>query len=209
MNTPCGQYLVKWLTATKLFKAQGAPSAQMLAVKKMLYELWFELYHRGGGGRADDSCAFEHVFVGEIGQTKDRTGKEVKGSKLHTSSLRSVAFGSVCLTDIVDTFGLQCTTGSTSMLRKRRESWITRDTSSRGAVAGAVGESDRLLVCSCSGLLFSLTDLGDRSGIRDDNSEEQVHTLQFEWHGVYKEMGTSIIGASPGPVFPLFFCDFQ
>jgi poly(U)-specific endoribonuclease len=93
MNTPCGQYLVKWLTATKLFKAQGAPSAQMLAVKKMLYELWFELYHRGGGGRADDSCAFEHVFVGEVGQTKDRTGKEVKGSKLHTSSLRSVAFG--------------------------------------------------------------------------------------------------------------------
>lgn len=48
-------------------------------MKKMLYELWFELYHRGGGGRADDSCAFEHVFVGEIGQTKDRTGKEVKG----------------------------------------------------------------------------------------------------------------------------------
>jgi hypothetical protein len=40
-----------------------------------------ELYHRGGGGRADDSCAFEHVFVGEIGQTKDRTGKEVKGSE--------------------------------------------------------------------------------------------------------------------------------
>jgi poly(U)-specific endoribonuclease len=32
-----------------------------------------------------------------------------------------------------------------------------------------------------------------RGGPRDDNSEEQVHTLQFEWHGVYKEMGTSII----------------
>jgi hypothetical protein len=27
--------------ATRLFKAAGAPSAQALAIKKMLYELWF------------------------------------------------------------------------------------------------------------------------------------------------------------------------
>mmetsp|Transcript_3736 Transcript_3736/g.10032 ORF Transcript_3736/g.10032 Transcript_3736/m.10032 type:complete len:480 (-) Transcript_3736:172-1611(-) len=36
---------------------------------KLLHKIWFELYHRSRGGRADSS-GFEHVFVGEIKDDK-------------------------------------------------------------------------------------------------------------------------------------------
>jgi poly(U)-specific endoribonuclease len=32
---------------------------------QLLHKIWFELYHRSHGGRADSS-GFEHVFVGEV-----------------------------------------------------------------------------------------------------------------------------------------------
>ncbi|KAI3374765.1 hypothetical protein L3Q82_021322 [Scortum barcoo] len=41
--------------------------------KKQLYDIWFRLYHRDRSG-GEDSCGFEHVFVGET-----KRGQEVIG----------------------------------------------------------------------------------------------------------------------------------
>ncbi|KAM9844520.1 uridylate-specific endoribonuclease C [Aulostomus maculatus] len=41
--------------------------------KKQLYDIWFRLYHRERSG-GEDSCGFEHVFVGET-----KFGREIMG----------------------------------------------------------------------------------------------------------------------------------
>uniref|UniRef100_A0AAQ4R9B7 Uridylate-specific endoribonuclease n=1 Tax=Gasterosteus aculeatus aculeatus TaxID=481459 RepID=A0AAQ4R9B7_GASAC len=41
--------------------------------KKQLYDIWFRLYHRDKSG-GEDSCGFEHVFVGET-----KFGQEIMG----------------------------------------------------------------------------------------------------------------------------------
>nr|XP_055046858.1 poly(U)-specific endoribonuclease-C-like [Misgurnus anguillicaudatus] len=41
--------------------------------KKQLYDIWFKFYNRGKTG-GNDSCGFEHVFVGEV-----KFGKEIMG----------------------------------------------------------------------------------------------------------------------------------
>ncbi|MEE6477501.1 hypothetical protein FKM82_011539 [Ascaphus truei] len=41
--------------------------------KSQLYGIWFQLYTREGG-RGNDSCGFEHVFVGESKRGKDIMG---------------------------------------------------------------------------------------------------------------------------------------
>ncbi|MBN3322003.1 ENDUC protein, partial [Atractosteus spatula] len=57
------QYLVS--------KKQASPN--MAEFKKQLYDIWFRLYHRDRSG-GEDSCGFEHVFVGET-----KYGKEIMG----------------------------------------------------------------------------------------------------------------------------------
>uniref|UniRef100_A0AAV2JW68 Uridylate-specific endoribonuclease n=2 Tax=Knipowitschia caucasica TaxID=637954 RepID=A0AAV2JW68_KNICA len=43
---------------------KGQSSSNTMDFKKQLYNIWFRLYHRERGG-GQDSCGFEHVFVGE------------------------------------------------------------------------------------------------------------------------------------------------
>jgi poly(U)-specific endoribonuclease len=46
----------------------------VIGFKKLLYKIWFELYSRSRNGKKDSS-GFEHVFVGEVKETKDVNGK--------------------------------------------------------------------------------------------------------------------------------------
>eukprot|EP00850_Spirogloea_muscicola_P021750 SM000260S09946 [mRNA] locus=s260:94241:96342:- [translate_table: standard] len=68
-GTPPVQYLYHYLAA------KGLAPQDPGQFKAMLLRLWFALYGRNGGMRS--SCAFEHVFVGEIKQGEH--GKEVNG----------------------------------------------------------------------------------------------------------------------------------
>ncbi|KAJ9069762.1 hypothetical protein DSO57_1015258 [Entomophthora muscae] len=56
-QTKPGQYLHQYLVAKRL--CSGDP----ITFRRMLYDIWFKLYRRGG---KNDSSAFEHVFLGEI-----------------------------------------------------------------------------------------------------------------------------------------------
>jgi len=51
------KYLRKYLVA------KGLAPKENVAFKKFLYGIWFTLYRRG---TRNDSCGFEHVFVGEL-----------------------------------------------------------------------------------------------------------------------------------------------
>ncbi|XP_039871656.1 poly(U)-specific endoribonuclease-C [Simochromis diagramma] len=57
------QYLVK----------KGMSPSDLGQFKRQLYDIWFRLYHRDRSG-GEDSCGFEHVFVGEA-----KYGKEIMG----------------------------------------------------------------------------------------------------------------------------------
>ncbi|KAJ4951042.1 hypothetical protein NE237_027874 [Protea cynaroides] len=59
-RTPPIKYLHKYLSS------RGTVSEDYQDFKRMLKDLWFELY--GRGGTSGSSSAFEHVFVGEIKQ---------------------------------------------------------------------------------------------------------------------------------------------
>ncbi|KAJ3581986.1 hypothetical protein NHX12_016014 [Muraenolepis orangiensis] len=52
---------------------EGRSSSDPERFKRQLYDIWFRLYHRGRSGR-EDSCGFEHVFVGET-----KLGREIMG----------------------------------------------------------------------------------------------------------------------------------
>lgn len=52
---------------------KGQSPADPRQFKKQLYEIWFRLYHRDRNG-GEDSCGFEHVFVGET-----KYGQEIMG----------------------------------------------------------------------------------------------------------------------------------
>ncbi|XP_053506587.1 uridylate-specific endoribonuclease C-like [Ictalurus furcatus] len=43
---------------------KGKASSDVAQFKKQLFDIWFKLYHRGRSG-GENSCGFEHVFVGE------------------------------------------------------------------------------------------------------------------------------------------------
>ncbi|XP_054611688.1 poly(U)-specific endoribonuclease-C-like isoform X2 [Dunckerocampus dactyliophorus] len=55
-----------------LIKKRQSPPA-VTQFKKQLYDIWFRLYHRERSG-GEDSCGFEHVFVGET-----KFGQEIMG----------------------------------------------------------------------------------------------------------------------------------
>eukprot|EP00066_Takifugu_rubripes_P025201 XP_011614467.1 PREDICTED: poly(U)-specific endoribonuclease-C-like [Takifugu rubripes] len=59
--------------AHKYLVRKGQASSDPLQFKKQLYDIWFRLYHRDRSG-GEDSCGFEHVFVGET-----KNGQEVMG----------------------------------------------------------------------------------------------------------------------------------
>uniref|UniRef100_A0A3B1J395 Uridylate-specific endoribonuclease n=1 Tax=Astyanax mexicanus TaxID=7994 RepID=A0A3B1J395_ASTMX len=48
-------------------------SADVALFKKQLFDIWFKLYHRDKSG-GEDSCGFEHVFVGETKYRKEIMG---------------------------------------------------------------------------------------------------------------------------------------
>ncbi|XP_041847575.1 poly(U)-specific endoribonuclease-C-like [Melanotaenia boesemani] len=52
---------------------KGQSPSDPAQFKKQLYDIWFRLYHRDRSG-GEDSCGFEHVFVGET-----KFGKEIMG----------------------------------------------------------------------------------------------------------------------------------
>ncbi|XP_060746025.1 poly(U)-specific endoribonuclease-C-like [Tachysurus vachellii] len=53
--------------------SKGQASPDVAQFKKQLFDVWFKLYHRDRSG-GEDSCGFEHVFVGET-----KYGKEIMG----------------------------------------------------------------------------------------------------------------------------------
>ncbi|XP_072529183.1 uridylate-specific endoribonuclease C [Salminus brasiliensis] len=53
--------------------SKGQASSDVAQFKKQLFDIWFKLYHRDRSG-GEDSCGFEHVFVGE-----SKYGKEIMG----------------------------------------------------------------------------------------------------------------------------------
>lgn len=63
MKTRCIKYLHKYL------QAKGKADKDKNIFKRQLYKIWFSLYRRG---TRNDSCGFEHVFVGEL-----RSGKVI------------------------------------------------------------------------------------------------------------------------------------
>ena len=100
--------------------------------KNLLYNIWFELYRRGGSIR--DSSGFEHVFVGEI--------KHGKVSGFHN--------------------------------------WI------------------HFFIEERKGKLDYRGYIKPKSNYSaHENSDDHILTLQFEWDGVLKSVGTSFIGVSP------------
>ncbi|XP_072296776.1 uridylate-specific endoribonuclease C, partial [Eucyclogobius newberryi] len=50
--------------AHKYLVRKGQSPSDVMDFKRQLYDIWFKLYHRQRGG-GEDSCGFEHVFVGE------------------------------------------------------------------------------------------------------------------------------------------------
>ncbi|KAL0966958.1 hypothetical protein UPYG_G00302760 [Umbra pygmaea] len=56
-----------------LVVSKGQSPSDKQQFKKQLYDIWFKLYHRDRSG-GEDSCGFEHVFVGET-----KNGKEIIG----------------------------------------------------------------------------------------------------------------------------------
>ncbi|XP_034744008.1 poly(U)-specific endoribonuclease-C-like [Etheostoma cragini] len=50
--------------AHKYLVRKGQSQSDPEQFKKQLYDIWFRLYHRDRSG-SEDSCGFEHVFVGE------------------------------------------------------------------------------------------------------------------------------------------------
>ncbi|XP_026169317.1 poly(U)-specific endoribonuclease-C-like isoform X2 [Mastacembelus armatus] len=59
--------------AHKYLVKKGQSPSDLVKFKKQLYDIWFRLYHRARGG-GEDSCGFEHVFVGET-----KFGSEIMG----------------------------------------------------------------------------------------------------------------------------------
>ncbi|MEQ2227414.1 hypothetical protein ILYODFUR_037515, partial [Ilyodon furcidens] len=59
--------------AHKYLVKKGQSPADPGKFKRQLYDMWFRLYHRDRSG-GEDSCGFEHVFVGET-----KHGKEIMG----------------------------------------------------------------------------------------------------------------------------------
>ncbi|XP_047444388.1 uridylate-specific endoribonuclease C-like [Mugil cephalus] len=59
--------------AHKYLVRKGQSPADLGQFKKQLYDIWFRLYHRDRSG-GEDSCGFEHVFVGET-----KHGHEIMG----------------------------------------------------------------------------------------------------------------------------------
>ncbi|TRY58929.1 hypothetical protein DNTS_013428 [Danionella cerebrum] len=59
--------------AHRYLVSKGRASPDMGQFKKQLYAIWFKLYRRDKSG-GEDSCGFEHVFVGET-----KHGKEIMG----------------------------------------------------------------------------------------------------------------------------------
>ncbi|MEQ2169692.1 hypothetical protein GOODEAATRI_027875, partial [Goodea atripinnis] len=59
--------------AHKYLVKKGQSPADPGKFKRQLYDIWFQLYHRDRSG-GEDSCGFEHVFVGET-----KHGKEIMG----------------------------------------------------------------------------------------------------------------------------------
>ncbi|KAL7828059.1 hypothetical protein AOLI_G00312110 [Acnodon oligacanthus] len=53
--------------------SKGQASSDIAQFKKQLFDIWFKLYNRDRSG-GEDSCGFEHVFVGET-----KYGKEIMG----------------------------------------------------------------------------------------------------------------------------------
>ncbi|XP_036376278.1 poly(U)-specific endoribonuclease-C-like [Megalops cyprinoides] len=59
--------------AHRYLVSKGKSPADERQFKDQLYDIWFRLYHRDRSG-GEDSCGFEHVFVGET-----KRGKEIMG----------------------------------------------------------------------------------------------------------------------------------
>ncbi|KAJ8355629.1 hypothetical protein SKAU_G00184230 [Synaphobranchus kaupii] len=59
--------------AHRYLVSKGQSPSDILQFKRQLYDIWFRLYHRDRHG-GEDSCGFEHVFVGET-----KHGKEIMG----------------------------------------------------------------------------------------------------------------------------------
>ncbi|XP_013996735.1 uridylate-specific endoribonuclease C isoform X1 [Salmo salar] len=59
--------------AHKYLVSKGRSPSDQQQFKRQLYDMWFRLYHRDRSG-GEDSCGFEHVFVGE-----SKYGKEITG----------------------------------------------------------------------------------------------------------------------------------
>ncbi|XP_018610451.1 poly(U)-specific endoribonuclease-C-like isoform X2 [Scleropages formosus] len=59
--------------AHRYLVAKGQSQSSLRDFKNQLYNIWFRLYHRDRRG-GEDSCGFEHVFVGET-----KYGKELVG----------------------------------------------------------------------------------------------------------------------------------
>ncbi|XP_037537800.1 poly(U)-specific endoribonuclease-C-like [Nematolebias whitei] len=59
--------------AHKYLVKKGQSPPDLAQFKKQLFNIWFRLYHRDRNG-GEDSCGFEHVFVGET-----KNGQEIMG----------------------------------------------------------------------------------------------------------------------------------
>ncbi|KAK6311238.1 hypothetical protein J4Q44_G00192930 [Coregonus suidteri] len=59
--------------AHRYLVSKGQSPLDQQQFKKQLYDIWFRLYHRDQSG-GEDSCGFEHVFVGETKYGKEITG---------------------------------------------------------------------------------------------------------------------------------------
>ncbi|KAM7379684.1 hypothetical protein PAMP_005218 [Pampus punctatissimus] len=59
--------------AHKYLVRKGQSPSDLGQFKRQLYDIWFRLYHRDRSG-GEDSCGFEHVFVGETKYNREVIG---------------------------------------------------------------------------------------------------------------------------------------
>ncbi|XP_051974816.1 poly(U)-specific endoribonuclease-C-like [Xyrauchen texanus] len=59
--------------AHKYLVRKGQAQSDPAQFKSQLYDIWFKLYHRARSG-GEDSCGFEHVFVGETKRSTEIMG---------------------------------------------------------------------------------------------------------------------------------------
>ncbi|KAF9614509.1 hypothetical protein IFM89_018948 [Coptis chinensis] len=155
------KYLYKYLTS------KGIVSDNYQKFKKLMIDLWFGLY--GRGGTSSCSSAFEHVFVGEI---KQQGEDAVSGFHNWLQFYLEEAKGSVDYQGYI-------------FPRRRGQIMVLLERYVIDNFISTVHEFEGYQALEWS------------QKLSEPDSETQLLTIQFEWNGILKSLSSTLIGVSP------------